>query len=48
MGDVAIDEAGAVSPILMSTRKNDTSPDLALLVRIIRDLYRASGIVFGQ
>ena len=48
VGYVALDEPGAVSPILMSTRKNDTSPDLTLLVGIIRDLYRASGIVFGQ
>ena len=45
---VPLDEPGAASPILMSTRKNDTSPDLTLLVRIIEDLYRASGIVFGQ
>lgn len=45
---VPLDEPGAASPILMSTRKNDTSPDLGLLVRIIEELYRASGIVFGQ
>lgn len=45
---VPLDEPGAASPILMSTRKNDTSPDLRLLVRIIEELYRASGIVFGQ
>ena len=45
---VPLDEAGAVSPILMSTRKNDTSPDIALLVRLIQDLYRSVGIVFGQ
>ena len=45
---VPLDEPGAASPILMSTRKNDTSPDLRLLVRIIDELYRASGIVFGQ
>ena len=48
VGYVALDEPGAVSPILMSCRKNDTSPEIGLIVGLIQDLYRASGIVFGQ
>ncbi len=48
VGYVALDEPDAISPILMSYRKNDTSPEIDRLVRLIQELYRASGIVFGQ
>ena len=48
VGYVALDEPDAISPILMSYRKNDTSPEIDLLVGLIQDLYRASNIVFGQ
>lgn len=43
-----LDEAGAVSPVLMSTRKGDKSPDLALILRSVREMYRKAGIVFGE
>ena len=43
-----LDEPGAVSPILMGYRKDDASEEIGLLVRLIQDLYRASGIVFGE
>ena len=43
-----LDEAGAVSPIIMSTRKGDRSPDIALILRLIREMYRKEeGICFG-
>ena len=45
---VPLDEAGAVSPILMSYRNNDTSEEIGLLLQLIQDLYRNSGIVFGE
>ena len=37
----------AVSPIIMSSRKGDRSPELALILRLIRQMYRKEGIVFG-
>ena len=45
---VALDEPDAISPILMSYRKNESSPEIGLLIGLIKDLYRASGIAFGQ
>jgi DNA-binding transcriptional LysR family regulator len=42
-----LEEADAVSPIIMSTRKGDESPDIALLLRILRQIYRKEGITFG-
>ena len=48
VGYVALDEPDAISPILMSYRKNDTSPEIGLLVVLIQDLYRANNIAFGQ
>ena len=36
-----------VSPIIMSTRKGDPSPELAMLLKLIRDIYRREGIAFG-
>jgi DNA-binding transcriptional LysR family regulator len=35
------------SPIIMSSRKGDRSPELALILKLIRQLYRRDGIVFG-
>ena len=32
----------------MSYRKNESSPEIGLLIGLIKDLYRASGIAFGQ
>jgi DNA-binding transcriptional LysR family regulator len=43
-----LEEADAVSPIIMSTRKGDESPDIALLLRILRQIYRKEGITFGN
>jgi DNA-binding transcriptional LysR family regulator len=42
-----MDAVEAVSPIIMSSRKGDRSPELALIVKLIRQLYRKDGIVFG-
>lgn len=43
-----LDEAEAVSPIFMSCRKDDASADIALILRLIRDLYEREGIAFGK
>lgn len=45
---VPLEEPGAVSPILMSHRKNDTSEEIGLITGLIQDLYRSRGITFGQ
>jgi DNA-binding transcriptional LysR family regulator len=42
-----LDEANAVSPIIMSTRKGDGSPEIAMLIRLLREIYRKEGIAFG-
>jgi LysR family transcriptional regulator, benzoate and cis,cis-muconate-responsive activator of ben and cat genes len=42
-----LDEATAVSPIIMSTRKGDRSSEIALLMKLIREIYRKHSIVFG-
>jgi len=40
-------EASAVSPIVMKCRKGDRSPELALILRLIREMYRKEGVTFG-
>ncbi len=40
-------EPEAISPIIMSTRKGDRSPEIGLILRIVKDLYRKEGIAFG-
>jgi hypothetical protein len=40
-------EEAAVSPIIMSTRKDDTSPELRVILKLIREIYRQEGITFG-
>jgi DNA-binding transcriptional LysR family regulator len=40
-------ETGAVSPIIMSTRKGDPSPDIALVLDIIHAIFQKVGIAFG-
>jgi LysR family transcriptional regulator, benzoate and cis,cis-muconate-responsive activator of ben and cat genes len=40
-------EPNAVSPIIMSTRKGDKSHEIALLLRLLREIYRKEGITFG-
>jgi LysR family transcriptional regulator, benzoate and cis,cis-muconate-responsive activator of ben and cat genes len=42
-----LDEEKAVSPIIMSSRKGDKSPEIALILRLIREHYRKEGIAFG-
>jgi DNA-binding transcriptional LysR family regulator len=43
-----INDPAAVSPIIMSTRKGDPSPEIVLILRIIHDIYEDEGIVFGR
>jgi DNA-binding transcriptional LysR family regulator len=42
-----MDAVQAVSPIIMSSRKGDRSPELSLILKLIRQMYRKEGIVFG-
>jgi len=42
-----LDEVGAVSPIIMSTYKGDTSPEINRVLRLIKEMYRKEGITFG-
>jgi LysR family transcriptional regulator, benzoate and cis,cis-muconate-responsive activator of ben and cat genes len=42
-----LDDVNAVSPIIMSSRKGDRSPEIALVLRLIRQMYRQEGIAFG-
>ena len=37
----------AVSPVIMSTRAEDTTPDLLLILDIIKAVYRRTGLTFG-
>ena len=37
----------AVSPVIMSMRKGDRSPEIALLLQLVKDIYRREGIAFG-
>jgi DNA-binding transcriptional LysR family regulator len=42
-----LDEPSAVSPIIMSTRKADSSPEIGLILKLIREMYQKEGIAFG-
>jgi LysR family transcriptional regulator, benzoate and cis,cis-muconate-responsive activator of ben and cat genes len=42
-----LDEEKAVSPIIMSTRKGDRSPELSLILKLIREIYRKAGLTLG-
>ena len=42
-----LDQEQAVSPIIMSSRKGDRSPEIALILKLIRQIYRKEKIVFG-
>jgi DNA-binding transcriptional LysR family regulator len=44
---VTLNEPNAISPIIMSTRRDDPSPEIALILKIIRRIYRDEGIRFG-
>jgi DNA-binding transcriptional LysR family regulator len=43
-----LDEPGAISPVIMSTRRDDPSPEIALILKLIKRMYRDQGIPFGQ
>lgn len=42
-----LDEPNAVSPIIMSTRKGDPSPEIGLILRLVKEMYKKEGIAFG-
>jgi DNA-binding transcriptional LysR family regulator len=42
-----LDEAGAVSPVIMSARKGDRSPEIGLVLQLVKEMYRKEGINFG-
>lgn len=42
-----LDEPGAISPIIMSTRRGDPSPEIDLILRLVKEMYRKVGITFG-
>jgi len=43
----ALDEPDAVSPVIMSTRKGDRNPEIAIMLRVIREMYQKAGLTFG-
>ena len=43
-----LEETGAVSPIIMSARKGDRSPEIGLILRLVKDMYQKEGIAFGR
>ena len=43
-----LDEPDAISPIIMSNRRDDPSPEIALILKLIKRMYRDEGIVFGR
>ena len=38
----------AVSPVMMSTRKGDRSPEVDRMLKLIKEMYRKNGVVFGK
>jgi hypothetical protein len=42
-----LQETDAVSPIVMKTCKGDKSSELALILLLIKEIYRKEGITFG-
>jgi DNA-binding transcriptional LysR family regulator len=43
-----LDDQTAISPNIMSCRKNDSSPDLACILGLLRDIYAEQKIEFGR
>jgi LysR family transcriptional regulator, benzoate and cis,cis-muconate-responsive activator of ben and cat genes len=41
-----LDDKRAVSPIIMSSRKGDKSPEIVLILRLISEIYSKEGIAF--
>ncbi len=44
---LGLDEPDALSPIIMSTRRDDSSPEIALILKLVKQMYRDEGIAFG-
>ncbi len=44
----SLDEPGAASPIIMSSRASDRSPEIDLILRLVKTMYRKQGIPFGR
>ncbi len=42
-----LDEPGAVAPIIMSTRKGDRSPEIGVILNLVKEMYKQEGITFG-
>ena len=42
-----LESVQAVSPVIMSSRKGDRSPEIALILKLISQMYRREKIVFG-
>jgi DNA-binding transcriptional ArsR family regulator len=42
-----LDGTDAVSPIILSIRKGDKSPEIGRILRLLKELYRKEGITFG-
>lgn len=43
----ALNESKAISPIILSYRRGETSPELSLVIELIQAIYREEGITFG-
>jgi hypothetical protein len=43
-----LDDPTAISPNIMSCRKNDSSPDLASILGLLRDIYAEHNVEFGR
>jgi DNA-binding transcriptional LysR family regulator len=43
-----VDDPTAISPNIMSCRKNDSSPDLASILGLLRDIYAEQNVEFGR
>jgi DNA-binding transcriptional LysR family regulator len=43
-----LDDPTAISPNIMSCRKTDSSPDLASILGLLRDIYAEQNIAFGR
>jgi LysR family transcriptional regulator, benzoate and cis,cis-muconate-responsive activator of ben and cat genes len=42
-----LNEEKAISPIILSTRKGDQSPEVALILKLVRQIYRKDESGFG-
>jgi DNA-binding transcriptional LysR family regulator len=45
---VSLDEPDAISPIIMSNRRDDPSQEIALILKLIKQMYRDEGVAFGR